>query len=76
MRFGVPVLANNRAGICEKGIVSIPRDAMPTAWTHTIEKIYRLHPQFVERSQRTFEAYDTPAQLKIYSDAVEAALKQ
>ncbi len=75
MRFGVPCLANDRAGICEKGMISIPRDADVTKWEHTIETIYRNYRAFSDRMHFTFKYYNTPGQLAVYKDAVEAAMR-
>lgn len=76
MRYGVPCLANDRAGICEKGMISIPRIAGPKAWRNAIEKIYKNYRAFSDRMHNTYRNYDTPGQLAVFSEAVEAALKR
>lgn len=73
MRHGVPCLANDRSGICEKGMISIPRDASSTAWAHTIEKIYSNYPAFSNRMRETYRNYDSPGELSVYHEAIKSA---
>jgi hypothetical protein len=73
MQFGIPCLANDRAGICEKGMISMPRDAAVKHWAITIEKIYRNYQAFSDRMIRTFENYDTPGELQVYQDVIQSA---
>ncbi len=73
MRYGVPCLANDRAGICEKGMISIPRDADSTKWEHTIETIYRNYRAFSDRMLFTYKYYNTPGQLAVYDKAIREA---
>jgi glycosyltransferase involved in cell wall biosynthesis len=76
MRWGVPCLANDRAGICETGMCSIPRDASPAKWAMAIEKIYSRYRSFSDRARTTFERYDTPAQLAVFERAVQNAFDE
>lgn len=76
MRWGVPCLANDRAGICETGMVSIPRDADIATWCSTIEKIYYNYMAFSNRSRTCFEDYGTDRELAFYEKSFELAFRE
>lgn len=73
MRWGVPCLANDRAGICEKGMIGISRDAEPKHWRNALEKVYKQYSSFSTRAINAFLEYDTPAQLAVFKHMVDRA---
>ena len=73
MRHGIPVIATDRSGMNEKvpPPFLVPRDATSAWWMERIRDISDNYPVFSALAHDTFRAYDTPAQLSIFRDAIQ-----
>ena len=76
MRYGIPCLANDRAGICEKGMIPLSRDAEPDEWIAAIERIYADYHTYSDQAITTFEQYDSAKELAVYSRIIKEAFNK
>lgn len=71
MQYGIPVIANRRSGICEKGIIPVSYNAPIFEWTNMIESINKNYKKYVKQMHYNFENYNTKKQLEIIRKEIE-----
>ncbi|MCB7129810.1 MAG: glycosyltransferase family 4 protein, partial [Candidatus Brocadiales bacterium] len=75
MRFGLPVVGTDRAGLMETGGVSVSRNASPEDWASTILKILSDYPGFQAEARSSFAGHDATAELDVYVNQVKRLIK-
>lgn len=71
MQYGIPVIANQRSGICEKGIIPVSYSAPIFEWVGKINSINKYYSKYVKQMHEVFESYDSQKQLEIIRKEIE-----
>lgn len=75
MSRGIPAIANDRAGICEKGMLGISRDAFIPDWVAAIETVFQEYEVFSADAVGRMQNYNSDEQLAVYTNAVLEAFQ-
>ncbi|KKK46640.1 hypothetical protein LCGC14_3163210, partial [marine sediment metagenome] len=75
MRYGVPVVGTDRAGLMETGGVSVLRNATPEDWAATILKILSDYTGFQTEARDSFARHNAKAELDVYVNQINRLMK-
>jgi len=76
MQYAVPAIANDRCGICEKGMIPVSAEADAEEWAHMLSDVFADWPSYSSLMIEAFDKYDTDAQLAVYRRAIEKAISE
>lgn len=71
MQYGIPCIANDRSGICEKGMAKVSRNARPQEWAEAIEYHYERYREVSNLMHASIRRYNTKKQLSVIQKAIE-----